>query len=327
MTAAGTLARPARLTGGLARLAMTLLLGALAATTPVTSVIALGWLTRRMGAAIADRFGQAAPAPGWVLGPRGRGRIVRALGGLAQNISAGVGTLAGLALWTMPFAALWLIAWWAGWENSFGKGYEQAAVGPAVFLAATALSLPVIAALPFALAHAAAEGRWTAMAEPRRIRAVTVFAGARMPLIAVATLFAALPILGLRALPVAAPDLFGTVEDMTPEAVASLRSTLDLAGAAWSFASLLVLRLAAARAYAVAAPRAAAADPALWAGTRAALVARAGRRPVRAVRAAWFLLSLAFAFGLFVTVFLGQFMSYAWWRWLTEPAWLLPWPG
>jgi len=89
-----------------------------------------------------------APRPGWVMGPRGAGLVVRLLGGLGANVSAGVRMLAGLAIWTLPFTILWLGAWWAGWENSLNKGYEQAQIGPAVFLAGTILALPLLTLLP-----------------------------------------------------------------------------------------------------------------------------------------------------------------------------------
>ena len=58
---------------------------------PVTAIIALGWLTRRMAAIMG-----AGAAPGWILGPQDAGRITRTLGGLAANIRDGRVSLVGI---------------------------------------------------------------------------------------------------------------------------------------------------------------------------------------------------------------------------------------
>jgi hypothetical protein len=43
--------------------------------------------------------------------------------------------------------------------------------------------------------------------------------------------------------------------------------------------------------------------------------------------AVWNLLAWVFTAGFGFTILVGQFVSYAWWRWLTQPAFLLPWAG
>jgi hypothetical protein len=315
--------RLARALGGL----KTLALGTLLTATPVTSLIALGWLSRATGGRIRRLWGMPADPPGWLLGPPGSGHLARLAGGLAHNIRAGFGTLAGLALITLPFTGLWALAWWAGWQNSFTKGYEQAQVGPLLFLAATALALPLMALLPFALAHAAAEERWAATTELRRIRSVARASGWRLAWTALLTLAAALPLFAYRGLPAFAGDLLPGLDRMTPDEIAALKGRIALAGAFWAFLSLIVLRRAAATAYAIAAPRAAAALPPVWEGARAAVVPAAARRGHAFPAALWMLIAMAANAGLVLLIVVGQFLNHAWWMWLTHPYLLLPWPG
>jgi hypothetical protein len=330
MSAADTLA-PARRSGALLRVLgalRTLVLGTLLTLGPLTSILVLGWLSRRMQATIEARLTRRPqPSPGWVLGPRGAGRVVRLFGGLGANIRAGVSAALALAGLTLPFTLLWLGAWWAGWENSFNKGYEQAAVGPSVFLAGTALSLPLIAFLPLALAHAAVEGRAAAAFELRRLRAVAAHAGWRLPALGWLTLALALPLFAGRGLPAFAGAMWDGLEGLSPEAVEVLRGWIALARAAWAFLALVLLRGIAARLYAGAATAAAGADPTLWARTRARSAARFAPPPPRALRALWLLLALAPGLGLGFLILAGQFLNHAWWLWLTHPFLLLPWPG
>lgn len=324
------LARPRRRPGLLRRglaLARTALLGTLLCLGPVTSVIALGWLTRRMTARILAAFGAATDPPGWLLGPRGSGRAGRALGGLGANIRTGAAAAAGLFLATLPFTGLWLVAWWAGWQNSFHKGYEYAGVGPLLFLAATALAALVVPLLPLALAHMAAEERLAAMAELRRLASVARHAGWRLPALALLTVALALPHLLLRAFPTVAHEFMPDPAAMNPEDLAALAGQLDLAGAGWAFLALLALRDAAARIYVRAAPGAAAENPGLWAGSRAAAVARPGRRPVLAARALYGALSAGAGLVFAGIVLVAQFLNYGWWYWLAHPFLTLPWPG
>lgn len=315
---------PSRVLGA----AKTLLLGTALSLTPLTSILVLGWLTRRMHATIEARLTRAPqPPPGWLLGPSGQGTVVRLAGGLGANVRAGFATLAALFLFTAPFTVLWLGAWWAGWENSFNKGYEQAAVGPSVFLLGTALALPLIALLPLALAHAAAESRAAAVFEARRLRALAAHAGWRLPGLGFLTLGFALPLFAARGLPAFAGAILPGLEDMSSAEIAALEGRIALAEAAYAFAALLLLRGLAARIYARAAPAAAGADPALWARSRARLAARFSAAPSRPARALWLLLALAPGLGLSFLVLAAQFLNYGWWHWLTHPFLLLPWPG
>lgn len=283
--------------GRLLRRVADLAVGGLLCCTPVTALLALGWISRATAASA-----RGAARPGWLLGARGSGWVGRIGGGLAANIRAGITTLAGLGLWTLPFGLLWLSAWWAGWENSFNKGYEQAAVGPLVFLLGLLVALPALTLLPMAAAHGAAEGRLSAYAEVRTIVRRTRIAGWRGLALAVLALIAALPLFAYIGLPVFVEEWAPGFAALDPAAQAEIAGTARLAAALWSFAALWALREMAMRLY-----------------------LRPG--PPRLLSWVWMVLSAAVWLGLFMLVFLGQFLNYAPERWLTHPFTLLPFPG
>jgi hypothetical protein len=311
----------------LSRLILNGVLGTLLCTGPVTAVIALGWLTRRQGHLARTRFGTVDEDPGWLLGPRERGRVARALGGLAANIRTGLLSLAALLAWTLPFTILWLGAWWAGWENSFNKGYEQAFVGPVTFLLGAILAALILPALPLMLAHLAAEDRLSAAFELRRIRSLVAQADWRIPALAVLTTVAALPFAAVRGLITTATDWAPWVEDLTPDEAAALTGQITLALAALAFLTTWVLRSLAARVYASAAPRAAGLKPGLWDGTQAAEAAVPARPRSRPITLFWYGTAMAITLALSFLILAGQFLDHAWWRWLFHPALTLPWAG
>ena len=321
--------------GRLARLGRLVLnagLGTLLCTGPVTALIALGWLTRRQGHHARSRFGAVEEGPGWLFGPheangRPTGRLMRGLGGLGANIRSGCMAMTALLVWTLPFTLLWLGAWWAGWENSFNKGYEQAFIGPSVFLLGAMLAGLILPALPLLLAHLAAEDRLSAAFELRRLRGLLAQAGWRVPALALMAALAALPFFVARGLITTATDWAPWVEDLPPDAVADLRGQIALALAAVAFLSTWALRGLAARTYARAAPRAAGLRPGLWDGTEAAEAAQPARHPSRILTAVWYALAMAPALAVAAQILAGQFLDHAWWRWLFHPALALPWAG
>jgi hypothetical protein len=303
------------------------IVGTLLCTGPVTAVVALGWLTRRQGHLARDRFGSVAEAPGWLLGPREKGRIARVLGGLAANIRSGLIALTALFAWTLPVTLLWLGAWWAGWENSFNKGYEQAFVGPSVFLVGTLIAALILPVLPFMLAHLAAEDRLSAAFELRRLRSLIAQAGWRVPALMLLTTLTALPFAAARGLITTATDWAPWIEDLTPDEAATLKGQIALALAAFAFLSTWLLRTLAARAYGTAAPRAAGLKPGLWDGAQAAEAAEPARPRSRLTTTFWIGLAMAITLGLSFLILAGQFLDHAWWRWLFHPALTLPWAG
>ncbi|MES2143107.1 MAG: hypothetical protein V4516_01845 [Pseudomonadota bacterium] len=318
--------RPSRL-ARLGRLVANLGIGAVLTTQALTSVLALGWLTRRMGWITRTRMGAAEDAPGWLLGPREKGRIVRALGGLAANIRAGAVTLAALLSWTLPFSIFWLGAWWAGWENSFNKGYEQALVGPSVFLTGMGLAALILPVLPLMLAHVATEDRLSAAYEMRRIRGVVAQSGWRLAWLSAVTLVFATPLFAVHGVIIMGHEFFPGLEDMTPEAAAELKGRIVFGAAAVTFAALMLLRGMAARIYAFAAPRAAALRPGLWDGSVASDAARPAQGRSRLAVALWVAIAVACSGAFAFLILSTQFLDHAWWRWITHPYFGLPWPG
>ena len=321
--------------GRLARLGRFVLngvIGTFLCAGPVTAVIALGWLTRRQGHMARDRFGTAEEAPGWLFGPhevngRPAGRIARMLGGLAANIRSGAMALTALLTWTLPFTLLWLGAWWAGWENSFNKGYEQAFVGPSVFLLGGLLAALILPALPLIQAHLAAEDRLSAAFELRRLRGLIAQAGWRIPALALLTTTFAVPFFAARGLITTAGDWAPWIEDLTPDEAAALRGQIALALAALAFLAIWTLRTLAARTYAFAAPRATGLCPGLWDGTQAAEAAVAARSRPRLLTVLWYIVAMAASLATVFLILAGQFLDHAWWRWLFHPALTLPWAG
>ncbi|KAF0115376.1 MAG: hypothetical protein FD150_1044 [Rhodobacteraceae bacterium] len=311
----------------LGRLAVNGVIGTLLCTGPVTAILALGWLTRRQGHVARTRFGAIDEDPGWLLGPREKGRVARALGGVATNIRTGLMALVALMAWTLPFTVLWLGAWWAGWENSFNKGYEQAFVGPATFLLGAFLAALILPVLPLMLAHLAAEDRLSAAFELRRLRSLVAQAGWRIPALATLTTLAALPFAAARGLITTATDWAPWVEDLTPDQAAALHGQITLALAALAFLTTWTIRSLSARAYATAASRAAGLKPGLWDGTHAAEAAVPARAKSRPMTILWYGAAMAITLGTAFLILAGQFLDHAWWRWLFHPALTLPWAG
>jgi hypothetical protein len=329
------LARPVYRSGRLARfgrLVLDTVIGAILCTGPVTAVIALGWLTRRSGHLARDGFGAAEEPPGWLFGAResgGRrtGRLTRILGGLAANIRAGLLALTALMAWTLPFTVLWLGAWWAGWENSFNKGYEQAFVGPSVFLLGWLVAALIVPALPLMLAHLATEDRLSAAFELRRLRGLVAQSGWRLPALSLLTTLFALPFMGARGLITTATATWPWIEDLTPDEIALLRGQIAFGLAATAFLAAWITRALATRIYRRAAPRAAGLNPGRWDGSHAAEAAESARYTSRLMTALWYALAAAITLGLCFLILAGQFLDHAWWRWVFHPALTLPWAG
>lgn len=299
---------------------------------PVSAVVALGWLARRQGHHIRTRFDAAEEVPGWLLGPhetlgRPASRLSRMLGGLAANVRAGVMALAACLIWTLPFTLLWLGAWWAGWENSFNKGYEQAFVGPSVFLLGALIAAVTLPALPLVLAHLSCEDRLGAAFELRRLRGLVAQSGWRIPALSILVTLFALPFLAARGLITTSGDWAPWIEDLSPDDLASLKGQIALALAAIAFLTVWITRSLAAATYTYAAPRAAGLKPGLWDGTHAAEAAVPARPRSQVFTLLWYGVAMAASTVTTFLILAGQFLDHAWWRWLFHPALTLPWAG
>lgn len=308
-----------------------LIVGTLFCLTPVTAVIVLGWLNRRMRVTALRSLGSpdADGRVGWLLGPRDSGLVNRLFGGLWLNTKTGLASAVGLLLGTLPFTGLWLVSWWAGWENSFNKGYEQSWVGPVIGLAGVAAALWILMHLPMALAHQAVEGRWLALFEVRRIRRLVRFSGWRYVLLVAATVVAALPISAARGLPVFIEQIVPGFQDMSASDVEAVAGRIALAKAAYVFVSLVVLRRWAAAIYARSAQQAVPlSDSALWRGSAVAALVNGGsdgRHPWLLGRLVRWVLLIGFWFGFVAQVFVSQFLNHSWVYWINHPYLVLPW--
>lgn len=328
MSVAADAPRRAGVIGRSLRAVITLIIGTLLCLTPVTALLVLGWLMRRMRMVALRNAGLAADRPGWILGTPGARGLARWLGGLAANIREGVMAVTALALATAPFTVIWLLSWWAGWENSFSKGYEQAFVGPALGLFGVVVFCATMVWLPMALAHQAVTNRAFALFEFRAVRGAVRHSGWGYLFLALATVIASLPLFGARSLVVFASDIVPGFDEMAPDQIASLAGGIALALAAYAFLALLVLRGWAARLYAKAIARALdGPEAAMWETSPLAKGRIGGARSWKLTHWMRITVLMVIWFGLAAQIFVGQFMNHDWHLWLTHPMWLLPWAG
>ncbi len=302
----------------LARAIKNTLIGTLLCLTPVTAIIVLGWMVHYMRSVMSRRIelpdhGGTAVRLAWFFGPPGSGLLTRFIGALIGNIRSGIATAAGLVLVTLPFTALWIGSWWAGWENSFNKGYEQSWVGPTFGLIGTLIGTVVLIHLPMALAHHAVDGRILAFFEIRRIRDLVTRAGLRYVLFSILIVVFAMPLLGMRALPVFAEEIIPGIEDFGAEQIEALKGQIALVKAAYIFVSLVIIRYLSARLYVFAAGRSSAPGGAKR------------TRPWIGFRILQFILLAGIWFGLIAQIYIGQFMNHSWWIWVNHPYLVLPW--
>ena len=301
-----------------------LVLGTLFCSTPVTAVLVLGWLMRRIRwqAGVAD-----ASRPGWFLGSRGTGWLGRVVGGFAANVREGVLATVSLFLATMPFSMIWLLSWWAGWENSFSKGYEQAWVGPLLGMTGVVVFCLIMIWLPLALVHQAVENRALALFEWRHVRSVVRHTRWDYLLFAAFSVVLALPLFGQRSLVVFASDLIPGFDSMSAQQTSDLAALITLLTAGYVFVSLVILRGWSGRIYARAVGRALQGpDSELWQDTPITAPA-AGTRSWKVTH--WLRAALlgTIWFGLVIQIFVGQFMNHDWHLWISHPFTLLPWAG
>lgn len=302
--------------------------GTILGMSAATSVLSLGWLTRRMRAQALLTAGLHAEPVGWILGSRGQSFLARLLGGLAANIRAGVLMAFSLGLAAFPFATIWSLSWWAGWENSFSKGYEQAFVGPALGLSGVLLFCLIMVWHPMAMAHQAVENRLLALFEWRCVRSAVRHAGFGYFWLAIVSVLFSLPLFAGRGLVVFASGLIPGFDTISPQGAADLATGLLFLKAGYAFVALMILRGWAAKIYANAVGRALdGPDAELWQDSPLAAGRRGGRRPWKLTHWVRVLLLSIVWFGLVAQIYIGQFLNNDWHIWLTHPVWFLPWPG
>jgi len=292
--------------------------------TPVTAVLVLGWLTRFMAreAQVAQQrlrengHPVSRPRlPAWFIADtsEARGIFRRWLGALADNVRAGLAALITLTAGTLPFTLLWLFSWWAGWENSFNKGYEQAWVGPVLGTIGVAISLPLLARLPMALAHQAAAGSIKSFFALAEVRQLIRAAGWRYVGLSLLYVLAALTFLVIHVAPVFIEQWRPGFSARSPEEIAAFAEAYRFWATVYVLLVLIFLRRATARLYARAHLKIESAPE---------LTRSIGARIVAVVRALTLWLVW---FALAAQIYVGQFFNHVWIGWLTHPLTLLPW--
>lgn len=185
--------------GRVAYLLFSLLAGAFCALSLVTSVLSLGWVlrfTRRNVirswwrrsrpsgitmsweefARVVEPGDSLVAPPNWVVRQgfrkaikasreKGIGRVAKTLlkgcvGSLVSNFRMGLTSIINVWVLTLPGCLLWQFAWYDGWNNSFNKGYEQAAVGPLTGITGVILFIAAMLYVPMAQVRQAVSKDW-----------------------------------------------------------------------------------------------------------------------------------------------------------------------
>jgi hypothetical protein len=120
---------------------------------------------------------------------------------------------------TLPGCALMLFGWYDGWNNSFNKGYEQFAVGPATSWFGIFIFAAAMLYVPMAQARQAITGEWRSFYQWRLVWRLVRLRW--LPSLGIAAVYAlvSFPILVLRA---GAPYLQGKATKMTAEQLMAL---------------------------------------------------------------------------------------------------------
>ena len=251
------------------------------------------------------------------MGPKDSGFFSRYLGGIWHNLAAGMGAAISLLLVTLPFTGLWIMSWWAGWENSFNKGYEQAWVGPVVGITGVVISLWLLAHIPIGLAHQAAENRWFALFQFRRVRQLVGLAGWQYVAMTFVTVLLSLPLFALRGLPVFIEGIVPGFSELSSDRVQEIANLIVLSKSAYVFVALVILRKWTAIIYANAVIRS----------------RESSQKPAleQTRKANWFLrtphlfMLMIIWLGFVFLIFFGQFLNNSWLLWINHPFLLLPW--
>ena len=172
---------------------------------------------------------------------------------LKINLFSGTGHGFTAFLATLVPGLLLALAWWAGWNNSFHKGYEQSGVGPGLGVLGILIMAFSLIYLPMAQIHQAVHRRVGAFFDFRQIICIIIETPWGSLFMAFLTALCGLPFvlsaLYLSSAVATNPELL----ELPPvEIVEYLNSYYFLWGALYVFPAFLLLRLLAARIYAIA---------------------------------------------------------------------------
>ena len=262
-------------------------LGMLLCLNPIGSVIVVGWVYRLVQRSVFIRWWSMRPAsqsevslvaflesdsrtsgrltwPNWVVkqdflsavtldaGSKGWFRsIVTALPhSLWLNCRIGVQGLFNTLVLTLPACALWLFAWYDGWNNSFNKGYEQAAVGPMTGILGIIVFIAVMLYVPMAQVRQAATGRWRSFFQFRVVWSVVRQRWLACLFLAGLYSVLSLPVTILKTAPSFFPQMIPDLHAWSDQQVLAYLWQYFFWATAFVFPAYVVLRLAAARIYA-----------------------------------------------------------------------------
>jgi hypothetical protein len=287
-----------------------------------------------------------------VAGGKAEGRPWRELGGglmgsLFLNLRMGVQGFLGVMIMTLPGGVLWWFSWYAGWNNSFHKGYEHAAVGPAIGLLGIGCFIGAMLYVPMAQARHAVSGEWKRFFEFKLVWNLVRGRWAASAGLAALYAVAFVPVTILVALPMFLPQINPGFEQFTPEQARAYLARHGFWIGLWVLPAWVALRVIAARIYASAllqaVRRGAVIEDQLAAFEWHALERLGHLRPVGTVNRRWMVRvvtwagtkagRLTFAVGAMVLwfavvaqVYVGQFLNYRGGiGWIHQPLIQIPW--
>lgn len=179
-----------------------------------------------------------------------RGALRKLTHSLWLNGKFGIQAIVNTWVVTLPGCVLWLFAWYDGWNNSFNKGYEQAAVGPLTGILGVLLFIAVMFFLPMAQARQAVTGEWRSFYQFRFVWRLIRARWLAALLLATLYTLLSLPVNLLKTLPVFLPQINASLNDLTAAQAEALLKNYFFWNALAVFPAYVVLRVIAARIYA-----------------------------------------------------------------------------
>ena len=279
---------------------------------------------------------------------RGFGLVVRALfTSLALNFRLGFRAALNTALLVLPAGLLWWFGWYDGWNNSFSKGYEQAAVGPLISIIGIFWFITVMFYVPLAQARQAVTGDWRSFFQFRLIWKIVRFKWLACAGLAILYSGLDVPLMVFKIYPMFAAQKNPELANLTSQEIIKFLNSYFFWRALWVFPAYLILKQLAGKIYAsgvleliqsgvidcsqlsageeaaltqlglaerkAASPRHLAIRIITWAGTRVGRIVTA-----IVVVIAWF--------SFVAQIYIGEFFSYhGAVAWLNQPLVLVPW--
>lgn len=237
----------------------------------LTSVLVVGWTYRAMQRAALKRWmkeqtpnatlAEAAPEipafqhlsrwPNWFRASKPEeSRLKRWFSGFWSNFRLGFAGL--LTTWSLTILPMlfWNMSWYAGWNNSFNKGYEQAAYGPLLGLSGVLLFMIVMLYVPMAQARHAISGEWRSFYDFKTVRTIARERPVACLLLAAAFSLFSFPIMFLKSAPMFLDKIAPQTADMDARELLTFLNGFYFWVCLLGFGLYVALRLWAARVYA-----------------------------------------------------------------------------